>query len=231
MRNSPLMIAEQFIRTATISFLKKKDVSDDTPLEYFADEILLLTLGNCCSYFLSLKNLRTSEKNCLTILEQDISDKIDLSLIEQRLEENLSKIKPVWGELFGTNRGLIYNTFISIKKWSCFRWHARLYYSEQKQKKQGEEARQLCSVISKQSEHLAQASQLILQHEAAASSLTQRATEQFTAIQKLRVEKAELESAVATRQTTTRSEQSQRAHHPTVRHEYHQTTIQLSSRF
>lgn len=188
MRNTTHDFLREIITAATAQFLQKNLVPPDEPLELYADEIFRITLMLCAQHFLANKGLRTSENNALTELQKDLREKIDITIIERHLIDNLKMIKPTWGEFFGTDRGKVYNTFIALKEWPCFTWHARLYYQQQRHKKLNTQTHSQSQLIHQHQQQLDNANQLIQRQEKTTETLSQRAALQFITIQQLQLE-------------------------------------------
>lgn len=193
MRNTNIFLKE-IILNSTVTIIERNKIDENEPIEHYANEILMETLNACATHFLKRNNLRESEQDTLTTLQNDIRNDTELTIIEKRLYSNLAKIKPIWGELFGTDRGLVYNTLVALKNWSCFTWHSRLHYTQQLHQKDHQLLLECNKVVIQKNQQLSNASQTLLQHEATGHSLTERATTQFSTIQKLRLENASLKN-------------------------------------
>lgn len=188
MRNPTHKFLRQKITEAIVFVLTQNNPPAEVSLEYYSDDILRHTLHNCATYFLKKGGLRKSEQETLLQLKKDINEEIDLPIIEKQLINNLTNIKPVWGEFFGTDRGEVYKTFQALKEWPCFSWHARLYYKEQRQRQLSTQVNSQYESISRHSEQMSDAGKLIQRHEKTTEQLVERSAQQFITIQQLQLE-------------------------------------------
>jgi hypothetical protein len=187
-KNTIRAVIKQLITTGAIT--------TEEPLEYHIDAILLSTLSQSADHLLKRATLRHPEQHTLTRLKKDIDEKIDLSTLEQDLFHNLNAIKPRWGELFGTDRGEIYNTFHAIYQWPCFHWHTRLYHKEQTNKLRQLQTSHQSDVLTKKSESLETAQQILHRNDTSNRQLLDRMTQQFITIQTLKKENHTLRQAL-----------------------------------
>lgn len=194
-KNAHQLLKEQ-IEKAIVTLLTQQKIPDNQPLMNFVDDILRQTYTNLSQHFLENHDtLRTTEKNVLHTLQTELHLKIDLSLIEKSLFNNLSQIKPIWGELFGTDRGIVYNTFLAIRNWPCFSWQNRLLHQEYKQQQLATLNLQQSDSIDQLNSQLQKASLIIKKQEETNSTLAKRTASQFVTIHELKQKLAEKQKA------------------------------------
>ncbi|MCB1827251.1 MAG: hypothetical protein KDH94_02415, partial [Coxiellaceae bacterium] len=100
-----------------------------------------------------------------------------------------------WGELFGTDRGIVYNTFLAIRNWPCFSWQNRLLHQEYKQQQLATLNLQQSDSIDQLNSQLQKASLIIKKQEETNSTLAKRTASQFVTIHELKQKLAEKQKA------------------------------------
>lgn len=160
-------------------------ISPGENIYYYMDDIFQQALSNLAKHFLNLGKLRSSEKISLETLQSDFEEKKEFYIIEQNLYHNLNKIKPAWGEFFGTHRGNVYNAFRYLCQWPCFTAAIR-------NRIQSSHVRTLQSEVFRKTIQLQQASNSLKRNDQITGKTAQRSALQFIKIQQLIMENKNL---------------------------------------
>ncbi len=190
MRNKTNDIVSNQVYEATHYLLIHK-IPPEADINNYIEDIFQRTLNHLANHFLSSKKLRISEKLALETLQQDINKKRGPPIIEKNLYHNLSRIKPVWGEFFGTNRGDVYNAFQYLQTWPCFTASIRLQIKLKQQQ----------SELSEKTTQLQQVGRSLKDNDQTTSKAAQRSASQFIQIQQLKMENETLKTKLTATET------------------------------
>jgi len=193
------IVAEQVYKATYYLLAHKIPPEDD--INNHLEDIFQQSLICLSDHFLNSKKLRSSEKNALLTLQRDTRKKLPFSIIEQNLYHNLSKIKPTWGEFFGSNRGTVYNAFKYVCQWPCFtssiRNHIKLKHIRNLKKQTRKDQQKL----NQKTTHLQKTSQSLKHSHQTTSQSSQRSALQFIEIQQLKMENKTLKEKLEKAET------------------------------
>jgi len=200
MRKKSKNIVREKVYEATYYMLVNKIPSGDE-IGLYMEDIFQRTLSNLAKHFLDGKKLRKSEKTAVETLQQDLTEKQELYIVEKNLHRNLNHIKPIWGEFFGCDRGEVFDTFLYLRQWPCFTPTVR-------NRIKSSHIRKLQSELFKKTIQLQQASNSLKRNDQITGKTAQRSAFQFIKIQQLEMEnktlKLKLKEAQKQRQPTRR---------------------------
>lgn len=187
MRNKIKEIVKKQVYKATYHLLVHK-IPPGEDMNDYTEEIFQQSLIYLADYFIDSKRLRSSEKNVLLTLQRDINKKQSFSITERTFHDNLNRIKPAWGEFFGTDRGTVYNAFRYVCQWPCFTNSVRNQIKLKRIKNLEQQTQQRQQELNQKTTHLQQTSQFLKHSHQTTSESSQRSALQFIEIQQLKVE-------------------------------------------